>query len=54
MVSIIAVMEATAMFCLADLEVHAREVLDKNALNYYSSGADHEQSVRDNIEAFKR
>lgn len=54
MLSIIAVMEATAMFCLADLEVQAREVLDKNALNYYSSGADHEQSVRDNVEAFKR
>ena len=54
MLAIIAVMEATAMFCLADFEARARQVLDKNPLDYYSSGADHEQSVRDNVEAFKR
>ena len=42
------------MFSLADFEAHASEVLGKNALDYYSSGADQEQTLRDNIEAFKR
>ena len=41
------------MFSLADFEAHAREA-DENAWNFYSSGADVEQTLRDNVEAFKR
>ncbi len=42
------------MLCLADLEAHAKEVLDRNAWGYYSSGADAEQTLEDNQEAFSR
>ena len=42
------------MFSLADFEAHAGAVLDKNAWGNYSSGADQEQTLRDNQEAFKR
>ena len=42
------------MFSLADFEAHAGAVLDRNARDYYFSGADQEQSLRDNEEAFKR
>lgn len=48
------VLQQGSMFSLADFETHARKVLDKNALDYYSSGADQEQTLRDNVEAFKR
>ena len=42
------------MLCLADLEAHAKEVLDRNSWGYYSSGADAEQTLQDNQEAFSR
>ena len=42
------------MFCLSDFEAHAQKVLDRNAWDYYSSGANHEQTLRDNKEAFQR
>jgi len=46
--------EEAPMFNLADFEAHARDGSDKNAWNFYSSGADQEQTLRDNVEAFKR
>ena len=42
------------ILCLADLEAHAKEVLDRNAWGHYSGGANHEQTLRDNAEAFAR
>ena len=41
-----------AMICLSDFEKQARTRLDSNAWGYYSSGADQEQTLRDNEEAF--
>jgi len=41
------------MFTLTDFEAYAREA-DENVWNFYSSGADQEQTLRDNVEAFKR
>ncbi|XP_037089092.1 peroxisomal (S)-2-hydroxy-acid oxidase GLO3-like [Pollicipes pollicipes] len=40
--------------CIDDLERSALARLDQNALGYYSSGADGEQTLRDNIAAFQR
>ena len=40
--------------CLADFEAHFKTSLNKNALDYYSSGANQEQTLKDNMEAFTR
>ena len=40
--------------CLADFEVHFKNSLNKNVLDYYSSGANQEQTLKDNMEAFTR
>ena len=40
--------------CLADFEVHFNHSLNKNALGYYSTGANQEQTLKDNVEAFMR
>ena len=40
--------------CLTDFEVHFKNSLNKNALDYYSSGANQEQTLKDNMEAFTR
>lgn len=42
------------MFCVADFEKYAQARLDSNAWGYYSSGANQEQTLRDNVEAFRR
>ena len=42
------------MFCLADFEEKAKENLDKRVWDYYASGANQQQSLRDNVEAFSR
>ncbi len=42
------------MFCVADFEASAREALDRNAWGYYSSGANQQQTLRDNVEAYSR
>ena len=42
------------MLCLADLEAHAKAVLGRNAWGYCSSGANQEQTLKDNVEAFAR
>ena len=47
-------MENRAMVSVADYEQHAYNVLPSFALEYYKSGADQEQTLRDNREAFKR
>ena len=39
---------------LSDFEKFAKNKLDSNAWGYYSCGADEEQTLRENIEAFKR
>ena len=43
-----------AMSNLADFEAHACDRLNKDVCNFYSTGADQEQTLRDNVEAFKR
>lgn len=40
--------------CVADIEAIARRNLTKNALNYYVSGADGEQTLSENCKAFDR
>ncbi|XP_037089179.1 hydroxyacid oxidase 1-like [Pollicipes pollicipes] len=40
--------------CIDDLKQSALARLDKNALGYYNSGADGEQTLRENIAAFQR
>lgn len=40
--------------CIKDFERKALEILDKNARNYFKSGADDELTVRENCEAFSR
>ena len=40
--------------CLADFEVHFNNSLDKSTRDYYSSGANQQQTLRDNVEAFMR
>ncbi len=43
-----------AMFCVADLEANAKQSLSKKAWVYYSSGAIHRETLRDNVEAYSR
>ena len=43
-----------ALVCLDDYEQLAKDKLDRNAYNYYSSGASNQQTLRDNVQAFKR
>ncbi|XP_057315504.1 uncharacterized protein LOC130656629 isoform X2 [Hydractinia symbiolongicarpus] len=40
--------------CVADIEAIARKNLTRNALNYYVSGADGEQTLSENCKAFDR
>ncbi|EDV21349.1 uncharacterized protein TRIADDRAFT_50856 [Trichoplax adhaerens] len=40
--------------CIRDIEQFASENLSKNALSYYNVGADDEETLRDNVEIFKR
>lgn len=42
------------LVCVRDFEEYACQRLDRNALDYYKSGAGHEQTLRDNKEAFTR
>ena len=48
------VITAMALVCVEDFEQEARFKLDRNAWNYYSSGANLEQTLRDNVDAYKR
>lgn len=40
--------------CVEDYEKHAAKVLKNYALAYYKDGADQEQTLHDNRDAFKR
>ena len=40
--------------CIEDYESHAAQVLPSSTLEYYRGGADQEQTLQDNHEAFKR
>jgi len=42
------------LVCVEDYEKLAHEKLDRNTLDYYKSGADAEETLRDNKNAFKR
>lgn len=43
-----------AVVCLSDIAQIARKKLDRNAYSYFASGADEEQTLRDNEESFRR
>ncbi|XP_059841346.1 hydroxyacid oxidase 1 [Hypanus sabinus] len=40
--------------CIHDFEKHAKDILPKAVYDYYSSGADDQQTLRDNTAAFSR
>ena len=40
--------------CMKDFEEFAKASLTKNAYDYYSSGADEQQTLQENEVAFKR
>ena len=40
--------------CIKDLEEFAKKTLPRNAYDYYSSGADDQQTLQENINAYKR
>lgn len=42
------------LVCIEDFETMAHQMLDQNTLDYYKSGADSEETLRDNRRAFKR
>ncbi len=42
------------LVCLQDYEENAAQVLPPFVLDYYKGGADQEQTLRDNRDAFKR
>ena len=42
------------LVCLQDYEEYAVKVLPPSVLDYYRGGADQEQTLRDNRDAFKR
>lgn len=48
--NMVSITESTSMFTLADFEVHTRDGPDKNTWNFYSSGADNEHTLRDNVD----
>ena len=45
---------SSALVCVADFEEYARRVLPKYAFNFYISGAEEEQTLRDNKKAYAR
>ena len=42
------------LVCLADFEEHFKFSLDSNTYHYFSSGANQEQTLKDNVLAFSR
>lgn len=47
-------MAANNVACLQDIEDFALDVLPKNALDYYKSGADQMVTLKENRAAFQR
>ena len=52
--SIIMATDSSALVCVADFEEYARRVLPKYAFDFYISGAEEEQTLRDNKKAYAR
>lgn len=44
----------TNLVCIDDYEKYAYRALPPSALEYYKAGADQEETLRDNREAFRR
>jgi isopentenyl diphosphate isomerase/L-lactate dehydrogenase-like FMN-dependent dehydrogenase len=44
----------TPMLCAADFEAYARQVLSREAWEFYAGGANDEQTLRDNVHAYTR
>ncbi|XP_056333744.1 hydroxyacid oxidase 1 [Danio aesculapii] len=42
------------LVCVRDYELRARQILPKSVFDYYFSGADEQETLRDNVAAFKR
>lgn len=42
------------LVCVSDYELQAKRLLPKSVFDYYSSGADEQQTLCDNITAFSR
>lgn len=47
-------MAADRLVCLADFEDYARKHLPKYAFDFFAGGANDENTIRENLEAFKR
>ena len=47
-------MSTSTVCCIDDLERLGQARLDKNTNGYYNSGADAEQTLRDNVSAYQR
>uniref|UniRef100_A0A8C4QXU3 (S)-2-hydroxy-acid oxidase n=1 Tax=Eptatretus burgeri TaxID=7764 RepID=A0A8C4QXU3_EPTBU len=47
-------MASQVLTCLEDFEKRAKEILPKTVFDYYRSGADGEQTLRDNLAAYSR
>ena len=47
-------MTAPSLVCVNDYETKAVELLGKTAADYYATGADDEQTVKNNVKDFKR
>ena len=45
---------ARDVVCLADFEAFARQHLPKYAFEFYSAGVNEQQTLRENVDAFKR
>ena len=46
--------DSSALVCVSDFEEYAKRVLPKYAFDYYISGAEEEQTLRDNKKAYAR
>lgn len=42
------------LVCVDDFEKHALQTLPKSIADYYKSGANDQQTLKENVEAFRR
>ena len=47
-------MADSSLVCVADYEHRTLQILDRNARDYYKSGANNEQTLDDNVRDFQR
>lgn len=45
---------AGSFICVNDFEEHAKEMLPRDTIDYYSAGACSEETLRNNEDSFKR